>query len=544
MLNPYGRKSETLQDAGATVFELLGGTLSAIDTWTRIDFSWMHDGAALSGDVVGYAGLPMSFRVAGLTLGDADAAPMSPPFVIEISPDRLIAQVVSPRAELRYRGPLSTEESVALHHWAAGSLSKNLQVVQFGDGDIGLEADLHLADSTPIASLREFVTAFSWDVAALHARDTDGAMLTTEEWVRRAALSISRSTPTIPLREHAAPAWRSFETPPGVFCSLQPSGGLCESDNVLYAVSRDVAAMHPLATMPGSRSDWDYSRLTEVWLARDGAACLARTLLCEGFFTGSDGQWHPVGVAAVTAIAPWRRDGFLLGLHDGKVVVFDGTQAITIRRRLSRHRGRFSRLIAFGDRAIGLIGTTLVSGLVLPDVEGTTLAAEAWEVSLELAMSFDLVGEIDVDCWSSSPAVAVLGDECVVIVDAHTGAHRARYAVQHARHAKWIGPNWLLMLDEIESRTETRTRVRVLDVAGGRWTEPVVTAEISRVAVRGDEIHVGFANQSIAVWDRLEVCRGIGAWMFRTDVPEHTVTPTIAPPVAAPADAGEAPPSR
>ena len=256
MLKPDGRSSETLSSAGATVFQLLGGELSAVDTWTRIDFSWMHDASALEGDAVGYAGLPMSCRVAGLTLGDADAAPSCPPFLVEISPERLIAQVVWPSDEDSYRSQLAAIDLGVLQRWAAGSLTKNLCVVRFGDGDLGLEADLHVSESTSVAALREFVTAFSWDVAALHACESEHTLLTTEEWVTRAALSISRSTPAIPLRDHPSPEWHSYESPRGVFCSLQPSGGLCESDNVLYSVRRDAAMLQPMVTMPGHRSDW------------------------------------------------------------------------------------------------------------------------------------------------------------------------------------------------------------------------------------------------------------------------------------------------
>lgn len=521
MLNPDGGSSETLANAGATVFQLLGGELSAVDTWTRVDGGWLDEASAQSRDAVGYVGLPISYRVAGLTLGDADAAPSCPPFLVEISPDRLIAQVVWP-CESAVRSYLSDADPDELQRWAAGSLTKNLRVLRFGDGDLGLEAELHLADSTSVAALREFVTAFSWDVAALHVYETDGTLCTTEEWVKRAALSISRSTPVIPLREHSSPEWHSYESPRGVFCSLQPSGGLCESDNVLYSVRRDAAVLQPLATMPGHRLDWDYARLTEVWLARDGATCFARTLLCEGFATTNDGEWHAVDAGTVTAIASWGADGFLLGLHDGRVVVLDGALAITLNRRLAKVHGRFSRLVVVGDRAIGLVGTTLVSARVLPDVEGRKPASEGWDTSLELSMSFDLVSDIDVDSWSQSPAVAVLGDDLIAIFDAGTGVPRARFTAHQANHVKWIGPGWLMVLDPIESRAETRTRIRVLDVVASRWTEPVVTAEVSRLAVRGDEIQVGFANQSIAVWDRLEVCRGIGASTFRSPVPEPT----------------------
>ncbi len=511
-----------MHDANASVFQLLGGELSAVDLWTRVDFSWMHEASATSKDAVGYAGLPMSYRVAGLTLGDADAAPSCPPFLIEIWPERLIAQVVWPR-HAHFPSRLASTEIGDLQHWAAGSLTKNLRVIRFGDGDLGLEADLHVADATAVSALREFVTAFSWDVAALHACETSDTLRTTEEWVRLAALSISRSTPTIPLREHASPEWLAFESPRGVFCSLQPSGGLCESDNVLYSVRRDASLLEPVATMPGHRSDWDYSRLTDVWLSRDGALCFARSLLCDGFVTATDGQWHPVDTPPVTAIAPWGTDGFLLGLHDGRAVILDGALTVIPQRRLAKVAGRFARLVTLGDRAIGLVGTSLISARLGADEQGKATVSATWTHSFELTMSFDVVGDLDVDSWSPSPAVALLGDEGIVIIDAATGATRSRFSVNQARHARWIGPGLLIVLDVLESKTETRTRVRVLDVVSQRWTEPVVTADVSRIAVRGDEIHVGYANQTIAVWDRRDVCRGIGAWAFRTEVPEGRV---------------------
>ena len=520
MLTPHSGSSETLSNAGATVFQLLGGELSAVDTWTRVDFSCMLDGSALTRDAVGYSGLPMSYRVAGLTIGDADAAPSCPPFLVEISPDRLIAQAVWPRDEFSYRAQLAGDDPPTLQRWAAGSLTKNLSVLRFADGDLGLEADLHFADSTSIAALREFVTAFSWDVAALHACHSAETLLTTEEWVKRAALSISRSTPPIPLRDHASPEWHSWESPRGVFCSLQPSGGLCESDSVLYSVSRQAAMLQPLVTMPGHRNDWDCARLIDVWLARDGATCFARSLLAKGFVSTRSSDWCAVGTGSVTSIATWGSDGFLLGLHDGHVEVLDGAQQVTLHRRLAKVHGRFSRLVALGDRAIALIGSQLVSARVRPDVDGELQSPDAWETSLELSMSFDEVNEIDVDSWSGSPSLAVLGDEAIAIFDAATGAPRARFTVQQVRQMKWIGPGWLLVMDALESRAETRTRIRVLDVVSARWTEPVVTAEVSRLAVRGDEIQVGFANQSIALWDRLEVCRGIGASAFRSEMPE------------------------
>ncbi len=65
MLFPDGRSSETLHDTNATVFQLLGGELSAVDPWTRVDFSWMHDASAISKDAVGYAGAVKDHRTPG-----------------------------------------------------------------------------------------------------------------------------------------------------------------------------------------------------------------------------------------------------------------------------------------------------------------------------------------------------------------------------------------------------------------------------------------------------------------------------------------------
>ena len=518
MLIPDGRPTDQWNDSHATVFQLLGGELVALDQWTRVDFGWMHDGTRSERTAVGYRGLTAAYRVAGLTLGDADAAPMCPPFIVEILDDRLQAQVIWQGTGFG-QSSLAGRDQLALHHWAAGSLTKNLRVVRFGDGDVGLESELHLGNAPTSAALREFVTAFSWDVAALHACETAGVLETTEEWIRRAALSISRSTPSIPLRQHPSPDWQAFESPRGVFCSLQPSGGLAESDNVLYAVRRDSAALEPVVTMPGHRSDWDYTRLTDVWLARDGAAAFARTLLCAGFVHTGDGVWRAIDTAAVTAVATYGTDGFLLGLHDGKVLVLDGTQSVGHARRLGKVSGRFLQLVAVGARAIGLVGATLVSGRLSPAHGARPSVTETWVEQLDAQLTFERVAELDVDGWSQSPAVAVLGDEGIVILDAQTGAVRSRFSVDGARHVKWIGPGWLMVLAPQDGTGDPRTQLRVLDVVSGRWTEPVITAEVSRVAVRGDEIHVGYANQSIAVWDRTEVCRGIGAFAFITQTP-------------------------
>ncbi len=507
---------------------MLGGELAAVDTWTRVDFSWMHDGAASMRDAVGYRGLTMAYRVAGLTLGDADAAPSCPPFVVEIWPDRVSAQVYW------HRGDGSTSrvgaiDAADLQHWAAGSLTKDLRVVRFGDGDPGFEAEMHLTDTNSRDALREFVSAFSWDVAALHAYELNDELLTTEEWVRRAALSISRSTPRIPLREHLSPEWSAFESPRGVFCSLQPNGGLCESDNVLYAVRRDAAALEPMAAMPGHRSEWDCTRFTDVWLSRDGTTCFARSLLLQGFVATGNGQWRAIDTDPVTAVASWGAGGFLLGLHDGKIVCLDGAQVVGERRRLAKVNGRFSRLITIGERVVALVGTTLIGARVAPDADGQLRVSGQWTTELTSSMTFELVAELDVDSWAQRPVAAVLGDDGLAIVDVDTGVIRSQYACDQASLAKWIGPGWLLVLDAIVSSDEPCTRLRVLDVISGRWTEPVVIAEVSRLAVRGDEIHVGYANQSIAVWNRAEVCRGIGTSAFRSPVPEGSLLGTPAP---------------
>ncbi|HYW49073.1 MAG TPA: hypothetical protein VE861_00630, partial [Gemmatimonadaceae bacterium] len=234
MPTPNGGTLPQASHGDDILFSVLGGEAGAIDLWTRVDSSWLDEGAAQRRDAVGYAGMPVAHRVAGLTLGDADATPFCAPFLVEINTDRLAAQFCMPRSATLWTSGLG-----ALTRWASGSLSKDLRVVRFPSGDIGLEADAHLLGTGGHDWVREFVTAFSWDVAALHTLVSAGSLTTTEEWVQRAALSISRSTPRIPLRRHAAPEWQAHETPRGVFCSLQPSGGVCASDNVLYSVRRD-----------------------------------------------------------------------------------------------------------------------------------------------------------------------------------------------------------------------------------------------------------------------------------------------------------------
>jgi len=521
MLNDHGTSHESTPGVTGTVFERLGGELSAIDPWTRVDSSWLDALTQQSRDAVGYQGLSAAYRVAGLTLGDADAAPLCPPFIIEILADRLRAQVFWPDGGTRL-SRLGGWNAELLHRWTGGSLSKDLRVLRFEDGDIGLEAIVHLGDASTAAMLREFVTAFSWDVAALHAAETTGELQTTEEWIQRAALSISRSTPSIPLRPHLLPDWQAFESPSGVFCSLQPSGGLAESDNVLYAVRRDWAALEPVATMPGHRNDWDYTRLTDVWLARDGQAAFARTLLCTGFVHTGNGAWRPIESEAVTAVALFGTDGFLLGLHDGMVQVLDGRQVPGASMRIGCVKGRFSRLVSVGNRVVGIVGSTLLSARITSGAEASLTVTDTWMRELHPDVAFEDVSEIDMDAWSRVPALAVLGDEAVVILDPMSGRELSRFAVERAHHAKWIGQGWLLVMEPSCDDGGVRTRIRVLDVVSGRWTPPVMTGEVTRLAVRGDEIHVGYANQSIAVWDRAEVCRAISAVAFISQTPgEH-----------------------
>ena len=520
MLPPDGRHADDqVINSQGTLFGLLGGDLAAVDLWTRVDFTWMHHGVADARDSVGYRGLSAAYRVAGLTIGDTDADPMCPPFLIEISADRLRAQVVW-SGEAGQLSRMAAVDLGELHHWSAGSLTKHLRVVRFEDGDVGLEADFHLAATVDPASVREFVTAFSWDVAALHVCATAGTLETTEEWVRRAALSISRSTPPIPLREHPTPEWHAIESPRGVFCSLQPGGGLCTSDNVLYAVRREASMLTARATMPGHRSDWDYARITDVWLARDSGTAFARTLLCEGLASTTDGRWHAVATPPVTAVATWGDDGFALGLHDGQLVTIDGAQRVSAKMRIAKVTGRFSRLVTHAEKVIGLVGSTLFGARVIRSSEGAHTVTEPWLMRLGTTMAFSHVAEIDVDRFSSTPSVAVLGDDGIAIIDAVRGTVKARYATPLAQQVKWIGPGWLMVLDACYADGTDRTRIRVLDIVSGRWTEPVVTAEITRIAVRGDDIQVGYSDLTIAVWDRLEVCRGIGTSAFTISSPD------------------------
>ena len=507
MRNPDGRAVRQATPASNLLREALGGRTGAIDLWTRVDGRVVDTDVAGSLESVFYRGLTAPYRVAGLTLGDADAAPFCPQFAVEIHHDRLRAEVCWPQDGARP----SLLAGTPLHEltgWAAGSLTKALRVAHLAECELALDAELHLPDSIDADAVREFVTAFSWDVAALYAADCGAGLVTTEKWVQRAALSISRSTPHIPLRPLASPGWQAHETPQGVFCSLEPGGGLCASDNVLYIVRRDDAVLEPLAAMPGHRTEWDCARLTDVWLARDGATAFARTLLCDGMVTTGDGIWRPVHSDPVTAVAPWSNDGFLLGLHDGRVTILDGNHEAGRVQRIARLTGSFRQLVAAGDRAVGLVNRTVFAARLSAASEAGI--SESWSVRLDSHMSIGDVADIDVDRWAQSPAVAVLGDDTLLLLDAATGAERVRFATPRGTHARWIGPGWLMVLHEHDHDGTSRTAIRLLDVTAGRWTSPVLTPLVARLAVRGDEIHVGYATQTIAVWNRVEVCDAIG----------------------------------
>jgi hypothetical protein len=175
--------------------------------------------------------------------------------------------------------------------------------------------------------------------------------------------------------------------------------------------------------------------------------------------------------------------------------------------------------------------TVLVDG-------GTTNTSFLIDLVDRREVTFEHVGEIDIDTWAVAPALAVLGDTSLMILDAFSGEERSRVAVSGANHAKWIGPGWLLVVEPTPDEQGMRSRIRVLDVVSGRWTEPVIMPEITRLAVRGDEIHVGYATQSIAVWDRTAVCRGIGAVAFIAQSPGDHGTGASAEPVRQPVATG------
>jgi hypothetical protein len=510
MLNREEGSGSAVDARKEAIFLALGARLSALDLWTRVDFSGVNADAALDAAAIGYRGLPMRYRVAGVTLGDADAAPFCPAILVQIESHRVSAQALWSGTAVRL-SQIADDDATQLHRWTAGSLSKDLRILQFDDGAHGLEADMHLADALDQAALHEFVSAFSWDVAALHAAATDGELLPTEEWVVRSALSISRSTPRIPLRVAEAPEWPSIESPAGVFCSLQPGGGICESDNVLYAVRRASRLLEPLATLPGSRNEWDYTRFLDVWLARDGLSCIARTILGDGYINSVSGSWRAMDTQALTAITPFGADGFVLGLHDGEVLTVDAQQRVSEVLKLGAAEGRFAKLASVGDRIVGLVGSVLLSASIDDANNAVAATASRWSTNLDAELSFEYRGDLDVDTFSQAPCVAVLGDRGLVIVDAETGAPTAVFEAEGSHLARWIGPGLLLVVESVETGEDTRSRVRLLDVHAACWTSPVETREISRLAVRGSEIHVGYADLTVAVWDRMSVCGRISA---------------------------------
>jgi len=204
------------------------------------------------------------------------------------------------------------------------------------------------------------------------------------------------------------------------------------------------------------------------------------------------------------------------------VQVLDGRQVPGASMRIGCVKGRFSRLVSVGNRVVGIVGSTLLSARITSGAEASLTVTDTWMRELHPDVAFEDVSEIDMDAWSRVPALAVLGDEAVVILDPMSGRELSRFAVERAHHAKWIGQGWLLVMEPSCDDGGVRTRIRVLDVVSGRWTPPVMTGEVTRLAVRGDEIHVGYANQSIAVWDRAEVCRAISAVAFISQTPgEH-----------------------
>jgi hypothetical protein len=114
MRHHHGRTNPSANSQADTLFQRLGGELSAVDPRTRVDCTWLDDESQRARDAVGDRGLSAAFRVAGLTLGDVDAAPFCPPFMVEIHYDRLGAQMVmssatvAPRGEYRERGTRHT----------------------------------------------------------------------------------------------------------------------------------------------------------------------------------------------------------------------------------------------------------------------------------------------------------------------------------------------------------------------------------------------------------------------------------------------------
>ena len=95
-------------------------------------------------------------------------------------------------------------------------------------------------------------------------------------------------------------------------------------------------------------------------------------------------------------------------------------------------------------------------------------------------------------------------------MDVSTGATRARFATSVARLARWIAAGRLLVIEAEAPVPDTRSRLRVLESNTGERAGAIDAVDITRLAVRGDEIHVGYAGQSIGVRDRNCVARRVG----------------------------------
>ena len=234
-------------------------------------------------------------------------------------------------------------------------------------------------------------------------------------------------------------------------------------------------------------------------------------LMCEGFVSTGDGHWRKLETDSVTAIAPWGEDGFLLGRFDGEIDVLDRTQTITSRHTIGRAKGRLARLVTVADRAIGIVGQRLLGARLLstPADDGD-VTTERWSLPLTRFLRIDATCALDVDTWSAEPQLAVLGDDAILVVDAKTGAIRERCATTDVRMLRWIGPGRLLAVEVDETAHAATSRMRVLDTSTGRWTPSIDAADVTRIAVRGDEIHVGYVDQSVGVWNRLAVARRVG----------------------------------
>jgi hypothetical protein len=500
MLIPKVTRRECADGFDATVFQALGGEMRAVDLWTRVDFSWMHAGAKAAAEAVGYRGLPMAYRVAGITIGGDDAALNCPPFIVEIHADRVSAQAVWTRNE-RGAERLVAADDIELSRWTAGSLSQGLRMAQYADNDVGVEAELHIADSISAESLREFVSAFSWDVAALHAYATDGQLLPTDEWVKRSALSISRSTPRIPLRD-ASTDIDALESPRGLFLSLQPSGGLCEAENVLYLLRAQDRALEPITALPGHRRDWDYARFTDVWLSRNEQACVARTILCEGFVNSSSGSWRAIEADAITAVALLGDDGFLLGLYDGVVQTLDRDLLLGSTRCIDETAsGRFAKLAAHDGYVVGVIGDRLVGAPLDAPAEEEVRGSRGWSYPFAERVSIDGVCELDVDHWpGGSGIVSLLGDNALLLTDLRNEGDPSVLPIEAATHAVFVDAGTLLVA--FSESGSAGSRLQLLDCRSLEWSGALRCAPVTRLAVRGEEIHVGFSSQTVAVWGR------------------------------------------